>query len=271
MENVFSNYIKTLDPVHQQLLDQINELTNELENLKREYNYDTTRETLSKQLYGLRSQKGHEKEIKEVEEELKKLPTKEQLEKQIRELEQKIKQLNDKFLNTPFIMAPQQMSMYPMFRLDNGLWIYKSIDSKGIPSGKYYLYTDSNGVVAEPNFEVVTDENDIPIKLKWIQQNEATYGYKLLFESPLELKSGTIEIPKLKKIERTVEEPVIKKIPVEKTEIELKCSRCGYDLKESLRMIFCRNCGLSLDRALTEHLDKNNKKDNKKEKHGWFR
>jgi hypothetical protein len=274
----FSNYIKTLDPVKAGLLNTIREKKQELQQLQTQlFNVaqGTERENLAKQVYAIRSKKelneDDRKTLQILENKIKNLPSEESIQQNIDELKEEIAQLENKFVSEPFILAPQEMVMYPMFRLDNGLWIYKASDSKGVPTGKYYLFVLPNGVVAERNFEIVTDNNDVPIKLKWYQQNEATYGYRLLFECDLKLKSNVIEIAKPTIIEKEVPQYIDKKVSVQRFIPSLQCL-CGWDLTEQLKLVFCKNCSRNLYDVIKKQIEIENRPvlQNSKRKGKWL-
>jgi predicted nucleic acid-binding Zn-ribbon protein len=82
-EKVFSQFIKYLDPEHQQILDEIEAKRERLKQLETEfYNFKTSRrENISRELYALKSEPNPDmQKIQKLQEELESLPTREQLE-----------------------------------------------------------------------------------------------------------------------------------------------------------------------------------------------
>lgn len=256
-ERIFSNYIKTLDPIHQELLDQIAEIKEQKKQIQQE---PFIKENLLKKLYALQSAPEENfKEIIELQKEIEKYRDMTQIKPILEELDRKEKELFDKFIKLPFEMPEYELTPYMVFKTPANTWIKQSINEKGEPSGFYYYYGELEGTTAVKNFKVNVDENGLPCELEWVLIGSETYGYPLRFKRKLVVKNPIIEKLKPKIVEKEVPQYVEKKVIKEKPMIELKCSRCGFDLKECLCMVFCRNCGLSLDKALTENLDKKGK------------
>ncbi|MGB9856515.1 MAG: hypothetical protein ACPLKS_08275 [Caldisericum exile] len=261
MENIFSNYVKYLDKQHSELLEQIKQIREQKKQIQQE---PFIRETLLKKLYALQSAPEENfKDIVELQKEVEKYRDVTQIQSVLEELNKKEQELFNKFIETPFEVESYEIMPYINYQLPNGCWLEKPLNEKGEPTGEY-LYKTDLGRTGTPNFRVICDENGIPIEMNWLIQNEHTYGYPLKFKRKLVVKNPIIEKLKSVTVEKEIPQYIEKKVVVEKPVVELKCSRCGYDLKEPLRMTFCRNCGLSLDKALTENLDKQSKKDNKK-------
>jgi predicted RNase H-like nuclease (RuvC/YqgF family) len=278
MSDYFSEYIKELDPIHKQLLEKIETVRSKLEQINRELfsGSDSEREAIAKQLYGLRSKvkKTIEEEntIKILEERLKAIPDREQLLIQKENLEKELKELQDEFTNTPFTVKDCEITPILIFKTETGAYIKQSLDSTGTPKGEFYYYPEIEGRTAEPNFKIEVDENGIPVKQSWIiQKSFFSHGLPLKFERKLILRKPIIEELKPIKVQKIVEEPVIKNVPVEKFLPSLQCL-CGWNLEQQLRMTFCKNCGRSVyevfRKQVEQELGKSSLKENKKKR--WF-
>jgi hypothetical protein len=268
MEEYFSNYIKQLDEQHRAILEQLKEKKEQLKQLQYEFYHED--ETISKQLYALRSMKQPDMErIRELEEKQKALPSKQQLQQQIDMVQKEIKELEDKFTNTPFEVPPMQITPYILYQLENGCWLEKPLNEKGEPYGEY-LYKAELGRMGTPNFKITCNEQGIPIEMEWLLQGSSTYGLRLRFKRKLILRQPINEnlVPKI--IQKEVPQIVEKKVPIEKFIPSLQCL-CGWNLEEQLRMTFCRNCGKSVYEVFLKQIENANKpvlKNNKKKK--WF-
>jgi len=277
MSDYFSEYIKELDAVHKELLQKIEGLRSKLEQINRELfsGSNSERESIAKQLYGLRSKvkKTIEEEntIKILEERLKAIPDREQLLIEKENLEKQLKELQDQFTNTPFIVKDCEITPIIIYKTETGAYIKRSLDSTGTPKGEFYYYPEIEGRTAEPNFKIEVDENGIPVKQSWIiQKSYFSHGLPLRFERKLILKQPLIEklIPKV--IEKEVPQIVEKKVPIEKFIPSLQCL-CGWNLEQQLRMTFCKNCGKSVYEVFLKQIENANKpvlKNNKKRR--WF-
>jgi predicted RNase H-like nuclease (RuvC/YqgF family) len=230
MDDYFSEYIKELDPIHKELLEKIEAIRTKLEQVNRELLNvpNSERESIAKQLYGLRSKEKRteqeEQTIKILEERLKAIPDREELLLQKENLEKQLKELQDEFTNTPFIVKDCEITPIIIYKTETGAYIKQSLDSNGIPKGEFYYYPEIEGRTAEPNFKIEVDENGIPVKQSWIvQKSWFSHGLPLRFERRLILKQPIIEQLKPITIEREVIEYVDKPVKVERFIPSLQC------------------------------------------------
>jgi predicted RNase H-like nuclease (RuvC/YqgF family) len=272
MSDYFSEYIKELDPIHKELLQKIEGLRSKLEQINRELfsGSNSERESIAKQLYGLRSKvkKTIEEEntIKILEERLKAIPDREELLIQKENLEKEIKVLEDEFTNTPFIVKDCEITPIIIYKTETGAYIKQSLDSTGTPKGEFYYYPEIEGRTAEPNFKIEVDENGIPVKQSWIiQKSFFSHGLPLRFERKLVLKQPIVEQLKPKIVEKEVPQYVEKKVRVERFIPSLQCL-CGWNLEQQLRMTFCKNCGKSVYEVFLKQIENAMKFENDREK-----
>ena len=279
MSDYFSEYIKELDPVHKQLLEKIETVRSKLEQINRELNMgsNTERETLSKQLYALRSKvkrtEEEEQTIKVLQERLKAIPDREELLLQKENLEKQLKELQDEFTNTPFIVKDCEITPIIIYKTETGAYIKQSLDSTGTPKGEFYYYPEIEGRTAEPNFKIEVDENGIPVKQSWIiQKSFFSHGLPLRFERKLVLKQPIIEQLKPKIVPREITQYIDKIVKLERFLPSLTCL-CGWDFRnnEKLKTVACQNCGRLFLDVLETQIKLQNKpvlKDDKKKR--WF-
>jgi hypothetical protein len=271
-EKVFSQFIKYLDPEHQQILDEITKKREQLRQLETEYyNFSNSRrESLSREIYALKSGQNPDIEkIEKLQQELENLPTREQLEGEIGKLKQEIEQLQNEFINKPFILPESTLTPHITYRIDvDGLYIVQ--DPK---TGVCYVKQSLNGVALN-NYRIETDSNGVPVKEIWIKQDSDTYGLPLKFERQLKVSSPVFEIIKPRMEVKEVVQYIDKPIKIEKIIPSLTCPRCSWNLTDKMRLINCPNCGLSLfdavKLAVEKELGVSLLKENKKKKWGLF-
>jgi uncharacterized small protein (DUF1192 family) len=271
-ERVFSQFIKYLDPVHQQILDEITKKRQELEQLQREYyGYDNSRrDSLARQLYALESSPQKDNEaIERIRKELNSLPSREELEVRITQLKEEIAKLENQFISKPFILPESTLTPLISFKVDiDGKFLVMGND------GKYYVKEDLFGTALN-NYKIETDPNTgLPIRETWVMQGSDTFGYPLVFTRQLKINNPTIEIIKPVKREVVKEIPEYKEVKIEKIIPSLTCPRCSWNLTDKMRMVYCSNCGLSLfdavKLAVEKELGNSSLKENKKDKKRWI-
>jgi len=270
-EKVFSQFIKYLDPEHQQILDEITKKRQELEQLQREfYGYDNSRrDSLARQLYALESSPQKDEAIERIRKELNSLPSREELEVKITQLKEEIEKLQNDFISKPFVVAESTITPHITYRIDaDGLYIIQ--DPK---TGICYVKQNLNGVALN-NYRIETDSNGVPVKEVWIKQDSDTYGLPLKFERQLKVSSPVFEVLKPRMEVKEVVQYIDKPIKIERIIPSLTCPRCSWNLTDKMRLINCPNCGLSLydavKLAVEKELGNSSLKENKKDKKRWL-
>jgi uncharacterized small protein (DUF1192 family) len=252
-EKIFSGFIKFLDKEHEEILNKIKEKRQELQQLEREY-YEfsgSKRDMLSRQLYALESSPQKDNEaIERIREELNSLPSHEELEIKIGKLREEIAKLENEFISKPFIVAESTITPMINFKIDiDGLYIV-NVD------GKYYVKQDLHGTALN-NYKVEVDPNTgLPIRETWVMQGSDTFGYPLTFIRELKIKNPTIEIIKPVKREVVKEVPEYKEIKISKFIPSISCPRCGWNLTELAKRVFCPNCSLDLYSAIKMQVER---------------
>jgi hypothetical protein len=262
-EKVFSQFIKYLDPEHQQILDEITKKRQELEQLQREfYGYDNSRrDSLARQLYALESSPQKDEAIERIRKELNSLPSREELEVKITQLKEEIEKLQNDFISKPFVVAESTITPHITYRIDaDGLYIVQ--DPK---TGVCYVKQNLNGVALN-NYRIETDSNGVPVKEIWIKQDSDTFGYPLKFERSLKVTNPIFEVLKPKMEVREVVQYIDEPIKIERIIPSLTCTRCGWNMTELAKRVFCPNCSLSLYDAIRMQIENEMKFENDKEK-----
>jgi hypothetical protein len=262
-ERIFSAFIKFLDKEHQQILDEITKRREELQRLQREYyGYDDSRrDSLARQLYALESSPQKDNQaIERIRKELNSLPSREELEIEIGKLREEIAKLENEFISKPFIVAESTITPMINFKIDiDGLYIV-NVD------GKYYVKQDLHGTALN-NYKVEVDPNTgLPIRETWVMQGSDTFGYPLTFTRELKINNPTIEIVKPVRKEVVKEVPEYKEIKVSKFIPSISCPRCGWNMTELAKRVFCPNCSLSLYDSIKMQIENEMKFENDREK-----
>jgi hypothetical protein len=267
-ERVFSNFIKFLDKEHEAILNEITNKRQELQQLEREY-YEfngSKRDMLSRQLYALESSPQKDNQaIERIRKELNCLPSREELEVRITQLKEELTELQNSFLSKPFIVAESTLTPHITYKIDvDGLYIVQ--DPK---TGVCYVKQNLDGVALN-NYQIETDSSGVPVKEVWVKQDSDTYGMPLKFERQLKITSPVFEIIKPVRKEVTKEIPEYKEVKISKFIPSISCPRCGWNLTELAKRVFCPNCSLSLYDAIKIQIEKelgrSSLKENKKKR-----
>jgi hypothetical protein len=122
-------------------------------------------------------------------------------------------------------------------------------------SGKYYVKEDLHGTALN-NYKIEVDENGIPVKQVWTKQDSDTYGMPLKFERQLKITNPIFEIIKPVRKEVTKEIPEYKEVKISKFVPSISCPRCGWNLTELAKRVFCPNCSLDLYSAIKMQVER---------------